>query len=84
MREQALKLASRNAEKVDKLAKDRRERNREGGRESTAPCQLQSSCCCWATAVKKKEKKKKKGEMKEFVKHQSAARLLNINGFIYM
>lgn len=32
MREQALKLASRNAEKVDKLAKDRREGNREGGR----------------------------------------------------
>lgn len=79
VREQALNLASRNAEKVDKLAKDR-----ERAKESTAPCKVQSSCCIKLRATAQLRKKKKMGEMKECVKRQSAARLLNINSFIYM
>jgi len=72
----------------DKVSERTREKKREKEREreSTAPHKLQSSCCIelWTTAQSKGNvEREKKQQMSEY-KRQCAARLLNINGFIYM
>lgn len=80
MREQALKLAWRNAEKVDRLFKDRRA----GGGRAQLHVYYNLHVALNCEQQHSQKIKKKIGEMTEFVKDQSAARLLNINGFIYM